>query len=225
MGSIIAGFIGLLVIIAIVIQRFKSNLILFREIGPLLAGSLQAAVPNLSTTSQWNASYNFGEVQRIYRSRLRHFPPAHRSGQRKNFKSVLNSVLKTGFNFVSVTIGSVVIHKFKSRLRRFWQTGFNLVKSFSSWHSPFYRSFWNWSEIRGCFASSTAMWTLYSRNCVKTPELGLDCQTKDNLNLFQKPPMGDYYVNIPDIIRECHKELEPIVNAVPGCGNNQVFTL
>ena len=46
MNTIIAGFIGLLVIVAVVI------------LGPVLAGSIQGAVPNLSQSSAWNSSYN-----------------------------------------------------------------------------------------------------------------------------------------------------------------------
>jgi hypothetical protein len=46
MNTIIAGFIGLLVITAIVI------------LGPVLAGSIQAAVPNQSASSNWNSSFN-----------------------------------------------------------------------------------------------------------------------------------------------------------------------
>ena len=46
MNTIIAGFVGLLVIVAIVI------------LGPVLAGSIQAAVPAMSPTSEWNATHN-----------------------------------------------------------------------------------------------------------------------------------------------------------------------
>jgi hypothetical protein len=46
MNTIIAGFIGLLVIVAIVV------------LGPVLAGSIQSSVPNLSASSQWNGSFN-----------------------------------------------------------------------------------------------------------------------------------------------------------------------
>ena len=46
MNTIIAGFVGLLVIVAIVI------------LGPVLAGSIQSAVPAMSPTSEWNATYN-----------------------------------------------------------------------------------------------------------------------------------------------------------------------
>ena len=46
MNTIIAGFIGLLVITAVVI------------LGPVLSGAIQAAVPNQSASSQWNSSYN-----------------------------------------------------------------------------------------------------------------------------------------------------------------------
>ena len=46
MNTIIAGFVGLLVIVAIVI------------LGPVLAGSIQNAVPAMPVDSDWNASYN-----------------------------------------------------------------------------------------------------------------------------------------------------------------------
>jgi hypothetical protein len=46
MNTIIAGFVGLLVIVAIVI------------LGPVLAGSIQTAVPAMPVTSEWNATYN-----------------------------------------------------------------------------------------------------------------------------------------------------------------------
>jgi len=90
MNTIIAGFIGLLVIVAIVV------------LGPVLAGSIQSSVPNLSASSQWNGSFN------------------------TNIPSGV-AVWTT-----NVTIGAVVIQKSKSRLRRFWQNGFNFVKSSSS---------------------------------------------------------------------------------------------
>lgn len=46
MNTIIAGFVGLLVIVAIVI------------LGPVLAGSIQNAVPAMPADSEWNASHN-----------------------------------------------------------------------------------------------------------------------------------------------------------------------
>ena len=46
MGTIISGFIGLLVIVPIVV------------LGPVLAGSMQSAVPNLSASSAWNTTTN-----------------------------------------------------------------------------------------------------------------------------------------------------------------------
>ena len=46
MNTIIAGFIGLLVIVTIVI------------LGPTLAGSIEAATPALAADSQWNSTYN-----------------------------------------------------------------------------------------------------------------------------------------------------------------------
>lgn len=46
MNTIIAGFVGLLVIVAIVI------------LGPVLAGSIQDAVPDPAPESAWNATYN-----------------------------------------------------------------------------------------------------------------------------------------------------------------------
>jgi hypothetical protein len=48
MNTIIAGFVGLLVIVAIVI------------LGPVLAGTIEGAVDNvdLSPTSDWNRTYN-----------------------------------------------------------------------------------------------------------------------------------------------------------------------
>jgi len=44
MNAIIAGFVGLLVVVAIVI------------LGPVLAGSIQSAVPAMSPASPWNTS-------------------------------------------------------------------------------------------------------------------------------------------------------------------------
>jgi hypothetical protein len=46
MNTIIGGFIGLLVIVAIVI------------LGPTLAGSIEAAQPAMGATSDWNATHN-----------------------------------------------------------------------------------------------------------------------------------------------------------------------
>jgi hypothetical protein len=46
MNTIIAGFVGLLVIVAIVI------------LGPVLAGSIQSAVPAMPANSEWNSTYN-----------------------------------------------------------------------------------------------------------------------------------------------------------------------
>jgi hypothetical protein len=46
MNTIIAGFVGLLVIVAIVI------------LGPVLAGSIQSAVPAMPVGSDWNATEN-----------------------------------------------------------------------------------------------------------------------------------------------------------------------
>lgn len=46
MNTIIAGFVGLLVVVAIII------------LGPVLAGSIQDAVPAQGPTSAWNATYN-----------------------------------------------------------------------------------------------------------------------------------------------------------------------
>lgn len=46
MNTIIAGFVGLLVIVAIVI------------LGPVLAGSIQSAVPAMPADSDWNGTHN-----------------------------------------------------------------------------------------------------------------------------------------------------------------------
>lgn len=46
MNTIIGGFIGLLVVVAIVI------------LGPVLAGSIEGAVPAMAADSQWNDSVN-----------------------------------------------------------------------------------------------------------------------------------------------------------------------
>ncbi len=46
MNTIIAGFIGLLVIVAVVI------------LGPTLMGSIEEATPALAVDSNWNATYN-----------------------------------------------------------------------------------------------------------------------------------------------------------------------
>ena len=46
MNTIIGGFVGLLVIVAIVI------------LGPTLAGSIEDAQPALGATSDWNATHN-----------------------------------------------------------------------------------------------------------------------------------------------------------------------
>ena len=46
MNTIIAGFVGLLVIVAVVI------------LGPVLAGSIQDAVPDMAVDSVWNSTFN-----------------------------------------------------------------------------------------------------------------------------------------------------------------------
>ena len=46
MNTIIGGFVGLLVIVAIVI------------LGPTLAGSIEGAVPALAADSDWNGTHN-----------------------------------------------------------------------------------------------------------------------------------------------------------------------
>ena len=180
------GFIGLLVnCFSVVVELilYGREIIAIVILGPLLAGSLQAAVPNLSTTSQWNSSYNTA------------LPTGAAIWTTKDCKSktkrILKGVLKSGFKSVPVTIGSVVIQSLAGkRIRKFFgNLLLNLtycdVKSFSSWHWPYSLV---WSKRGSIWAR-----TLY---------------TRDSL----------VHVDIPDIIRRCHKESELIVNTVPGYG-------
>ena len=108
-------------------------------LGPVLAGSIQAAVPNQSTTSVWNASYN------------------------------TNLPTGAAIWTTNVTIGSVTIQSRKSKTKRklksVLKSGFEMSSCFL--HRLVHLvGFWNWSEIKG-FTNSMSACKLHKSNCVK----------------------------------------------------------
>ena len=142
------GFIGLLVIVAVVILGpvskispiVKRTIYRCRIVFCGMAGSIQAAVPNQSATSAWNSSYNTN------------LPTGAAIWTTKEYKSKtkrrLRSVLKTGLLFGAC-------HDRERMHPRFLHCLVYIV------------GIWNWSEIKG-FTNSMLAYRLHKSDCVKS---------------------------------------------------------